>query len=237
VISHLRKLQKLPARIQKYFQHPSIAYAGWHNARSTIAGLIDNLFSMVRMYRLIRKFWVYVVSGLVLVPLSLIPIRLGLASFMSPEPDAILVLGGGHDRVQAAAKLAKYYPTLEVWVSSGGMPEDVYAAWQEVDISTHRLHLDYRASDTVTNFTTLIPDFKTRNINHLYLVTSNFHMPRAKVIATLILGSQGIAFTPVSVPSIQRQEPFFKIVRDGSRAILWIFTNRAGSRFKPSYEP
>jgi transposase len=28
VISHLRKLQKLPARIQKYFQHPSIAYAG-----------------------------------------------------------------------------------------------------------------------------------------------------------------------------------------------------------------
>jgi transposase len=28
VLSHLRKLQKLPARIQKYFHHPSIAYAG-----------------------------------------------------------------------------------------------------------------------------------------------------------------------------------------------------------------
>jgi transposase len=27
VISHLRKLQKLPKRIQKYFHHPSIAYA------------------------------------------------------------------------------------------------------------------------------------------------------------------------------------------------------------------
>lgn len=27
VISHLRKLQKLPARIQKYFEHPFIAYA------------------------------------------------------------------------------------------------------------------------------------------------------------------------------------------------------------------
>ncbi|MBD2068633.1 transposase, partial [Leptolyngbya sp. FACHB-671] len=27
LISHLRKLQKLPSRIQKYFEHPFIAYA------------------------------------------------------------------------------------------------------------------------------------------------------------------------------------------------------------------
>ena len=27
-ISHLRKLQKLPARVKKYFKHPKIAYAG-----------------------------------------------------------------------------------------------------------------------------------------------------------------------------------------------------------------
>jgi hypothetical protein len=26
-ISHLRKLQKLPARVKRYFKHPKIAYA------------------------------------------------------------------------------------------------------------------------------------------------------------------------------------------------------------------
>ncbi|WP_414563548.1 hypothetical protein [Anabaena sp. CCY 9613] len=31
-------------------------------------------------------------------------------------------------------------------------------------------------------------------------------MPRAKAIATIIFGSQGIAFTPIAVPSNQPQE-------------------------------
>jgi hypothetical protein len=56
-------------------------------------------------------------------------------------------------------------------VSGGSNPE--YAEWvfAEAGIDLKRLHLDYRAVDTVTNFTTLVDELKARNINSIYLIT------------------------------------------------------------------
>jgi hypothetical protein len=85
----------------------------------------------------------------------------------------------------------------------------------------------------VTNFTSLVKDFKQRKYHHLYLITSDFHMARAKAIATFVLGSQGIAFTPVSIPSRQPPESWFHILRDSGRALLWIVTGRTGASLNP----
>ncbi|GAB4369429.1 MAG: YdcF family protein [Elainellaceae cyanobacterium] len=181
----------------------------------------------------LKHYWRLGAIGLLtllLLWLGLIPVRLALAAQQAPQPQAILVLGGASGREEAAAQLARYNPNLEIWVSSGKTPRDAYPIFQEAGITPDRLHLDYRATDTVTNFTTLVNQFKQRDIQHLYLVTSDFHMPRAMTIAAIVLGHSGIAFTPVPVPSDQCDESWLRIARDGGRSILWIVTGRTGGR-------
>ncbi len=146
------------------------------------------------------------------------------------EPEAILVLGGAPEREHFAAKFAHQHPDLEVWVSSGTNPE--YAQWlfQEADIASDRVHLDYRAVDTVTNFTTLVEDLKREGVESVYLVTSDYHMRRAKIIAQVVLGRYDITFQPVPVPSEEVvAEPLVRGLRDGARAMLWVFTGQTGS--------
>lgn len=183
---------------------------------------------MNRLYSQFKKSGIFVIAGCILVLLSIIPIRLAIASFQAPYPQAFLTLGGDPKREEFTAELAKYYPSLEIWVSSGFPPDKANAMFKAANIPSSRVHLDYRATDTVTNFTSLVGDFKARGFKHIYLITSDFHMPRAKTIATLVLGSQGITFTPVSVPSNKPQETIFHIVRDGGRSLLWIVSGRTG---------
>lgn len=146
------------------------------------------------------------------------------------NPEAILVLGGSTEREQHAATMARQHPDLDVWVSSGSNPE--YAEWlfHNADISRDRLHLDYQAVDTVTNFTTLVDDLQAAGIQSVYLVTSDYHMRRATIIGQIVLGSRDIAFRPIVVPSAEAHpETLLRSFRDGARAIFWVFTGRTGS--------
>ncbi|MDA0266110.1 MAG: YdcF family protein [Cyanobacteria bacterium] len=146
------------------------------------------------------------------------------------DPEAILVLGGSTEREHYAATMAHQYPDLDVWVSSGSNPE--YAEWlfHNADVSRDRLHLDYQAVDTVTNFTTLVDDLKAAGINSVYLVTSDYHMRRATIVGQIVLGSRDIVFRPIIVPSIETHpETLLRSLRDGARAVFWVFTGRTGS--------
>lgn len=177
-----------------------------------------------------QRQWIAGAIGIAIVGvLGAIPARLAIAYSRSPRPEAILVLGGDPKREVAAAQLARHYPKLNIWVSSGASPGTAKAIFSEAGVSPQQLHLDYRAVDTVTNFTTLVSDFKRRDIQHVFVVTSDFHMTRAKAIATVVLGSQGIAFTPVSVASGGSREAPIRVWRDIGRSVLWIFTGRTGS--------
>jgi len=167
-----------------------------------------------------------------LLPLSIIPVRLAIASYQVPHPEAILTLGGGIDREKFTAQFAQAHPSLEIWVSSGTEPKEALAIFQAAGIPDTRVNLDRRAVDTVTNFTTLVADFKNRGIKHLYLITSDFHMPRAKAIAFFVLGSQGITFTPVTVPSKEPDESNLHILRDVGRSVVWILTDRTGASLR-----
>ena len=171
--------------------------------------------------------------GLLIILISIIPINLAIASIQAPQPQAILTLGGGIDREQFTAEFAQNFPSLEIWISSGVEPEEARRVYQKVGIANNRIHFDNRAVDTVTNFTTLIPEFQKRRIQHIYLITSDFHMARAKAIATIVLGSHGIACTPVAVPSNRPRESILRIIRDSGRSLLWIFTKRTGANFYP----
>lgn len=150
-------------------------------------------------------------------------------------PSVALVLGGAPERERFAAQFAKTHPTVEIWVSSGSNPE--YAQWvfDEAHVPVEQWHLDYRAVDTVTNFTTLVDELEARNVGEIYLITSDYHMRRASVIAQIVLGSRGINFKPIAIPTEQspeRPETMLREVRDGARSILWVVTGKTGSEWK-----
>lgn len=170
------------------------------------------------------------ISALVLPLLLVIGYRY-IRSF--DEPQAVLVLGGSTkhlERERFTVEFARQHPDLPIWVS-GGSPNKRYIErfFAKEGISPHRLYLDNRAVDTVTNFTTLADDLKARGIKSVYLITSDYHMRRASVIGEIVLGSRGIVLKPISVPSDKAPEPVKKSVRDGARAILWVVTGRTGS--------
>jgi uncharacterized SAM-binding protein YcdF (DUF218 family) len=171
-------------------------------------------------------------SAFILVLIGIIPVRLAIATKIAPLPQAILTLGGGSDREEFTAQFAQMHPSLEIWVSSGTRPDEARKTFQSAGIPNTRVHIDRRAVDTVTNFTSLVKDFKKRSFHHLYLITSDFHMSRALAIATFVFGSQGIAFTPVSVPSDKLPESWLHILRDSGRALLWVVTGRTGASLK-----
>jgi uncharacterized SAM-binding protein YcdF (DUF218 family) len=179
------------------------------------------------------------------VPHCSTPIKLGLVSLglflgwlyrpqqPTTAPQAILVLGGAPQREQFAAQFAQQHPSLPIWVSGGSNPE--YAEWvfQKAGIPEHRIHLDYKAVDTLTNFTTLVDQFKADGINHVYLMTSDYHMRRAQWIGQFVLGSRGIQFKPIAIPTELEAEPLQIAVFDGGRALLWVTTGQTGESLKP----
>jgi hypothetical protein len=148
-----------------------------------------------------------------------------------PEPppaQMILVLGGDADREREAARLARR-DGLPVVVSGGTNPE--YARWlfeQREGVPSSRLRLDYRATDTVTNFTSLADDLRRARIRHALLVTSSDHMQRALLVGRIVAGSRGIHLTPVAVPCRDRCEPEGRrrVWGDGLRALIWVVSGQ-----------
>ncbi len=146
------------------------------------------------------------------------------------QPQAIFILGGEEEREIFGAKVAHTHPRLPVWISSGAPPTYAKRVFKKAGVSADNLHLDYQAIDTVTNFTTLVDRFKSQGITSVYLVTSDDHLPRARVIGEIVFGSKGIKVKPITFESGRDSEPTQKTVRDGFRSILWLMTGYAGGK-------
>ncbi|MBM0741546.1 YdcF family protein [Phormidium sp. CLA17] len=151
------------------------------------------------------------------------------------EPQAIFVLGGATGREDFAAEFAQQHPELPIWISGGSNPEYTYGIFSDAGINLKQIHIDREAVDTVTNFTTLVDKLKAKGIHSVYLITSDYHMRRAKTIGEIIFGSRGIYIKPIAVHSGQTVEPWQKAVRDGGRAILWVTTGYSGSTLKQHF--
>ncbi len=159
-----------------------------------------------------------------------------------PPPQLIFVLGGDVERERVAAELARR-DGLPVIVSGGSNPEYAHWLFRGRGLDDNRVRLDYRATDTLSNFTSVVDDLKLAKIRHMLLITSSDHMDRALLVGRVVAGSRGIALTPVTVPCGERCEPedWRKVWGDGLRAGLWLLTGRdlrdwAAVRFGPLLE-
>ena len=89
-----------------------------------------------------------------------------------------------------------------------------------------RYTFDYRAWDTVSNFTAtkeLVMGYKP---SELYVVTDGYHMPRAMAIATAVYSLSGVTITPKPASSGGNPEPQNLIEADKARAWGWRSTGQ-----------
>ena len=88
------------------------------------------------------------------------------AALTNHEPQRILVLGGDADRERVGLNLARRM-NLPLVVSGGTNPE--YAQWlmQDAGLEADRVRLDYRAQDTLGNFTSLVDELNRDGVHHL----------------------------------------------------------------------
>ena len=140
-------------------------------------------------------------------------------------PQIILVLGGDIQREKTGMRLANALD-LPIIVSGGSNTE--YAHWllENEGIPSNNATLDYRAVDTITNFTSIINDIYAKNINHAILVTSKDHLQRANIVGAIISGSKGIKITtiPTQCEPNCLKESFAKQYLDYIRAFIWVLT-------------
>ncbi|QFS43251.1 YdcF family protein [Nostoc sphaeroides] len=183
---------------------------------------------MKRKLKLVK--WVLAIALLLT---SIIPVRIAIAFYQTPVPQAIFVLGGAPERMKFAAQFWQSRQSLDIWVSDFPWNLDANRRiFLRFGVPDAKLHLDGRATDTVTNFTTLAGDFADQRLQHIYLITSDYHMRRAQAIATIVLGSQGIAVTTIAVASQnQPSESMIRVLRDCGRSFLWIVAGRTGASF------
>ncbi len=142
-------------------------------------------------------------------------------------PQLILVLGGDVDREHAGIGLANAL-SLPLVVSGGSNPE--HAEWliKKAGIPPDLVKLDYRAQDTLGNFTSAVDDLSLRGIHHVLLVTSEDHLARAMSVGQVVAGSRGIRLTGISVPCSAEcvEEGKRKLFFDSIRAMVWVITGK-----------
>ncbi len=140
-------------------------------------------------------------------------------------PELILVLGGDIEREHVGVKIAKAM-NLPLLISGGSNPE--YAEWliKMSGLKPNQAIFDYRANDTLENFTSIIGELSAKKISNILLVTSEDHLPRAMAIGRIIAGSRGISLIPFPVPcNLQcNEEGLEKIIIDLIRALAWVLT-------------
>lgn len=177
------------------------------------------------------KYLKFTCLSFFIVTLGFVPLKIAVTQYQFPQAQAILVLGGNPAREAFAAQFSQRYPNLPVWLSSGMEKTEAQTLFEQAGEIIPPIYVDRRAVDTVTNFTTLVGEFKQRRIRHIFLITSDYHIARAKVISSIILGSRGIVVTPISVPSSRPPESPAKACRDLLRSLIWLYTGWTGEHF------
>lgn len=160
--------------------------------------------------------------------------------------EIILHLGGNWRRIERTIQEAQRRPSAMVIVSTEGNRPLMIQALERSGIDLNRVIFDDSAYDTVGNFTDTYAKVRRLGGRTVYVVTSDWHMPRAMAIAkaaytpgwlySLLHSLTGIyAFATIRsvacpwVDDPDRKDPG-NTIWDVSRTIQWRRTGRPTSR-------
>lgn len=140
--------------------------------------------------------------------------------------DAVLVLGGSIRREIYASEVAKLYPNLPIIISSGSDAPCIFQIFEHQNVPMENVWLENCAKSTFDNFVFSVPLLLKKKAHKVLIVTSPTHLPRAKYLAKIHLGAQGMAITidtarEKGVPG--NRESALKTTLDVTRSLLWAF--------------
>jgi uncharacterized SAM-binding protein YcdF (DUF218 family) len=139
--------------------------------------------------------------------------------------NVIIHLGGDPTRIYETIQTARNNPDALIIVSSEGNPVWVDQQLQAAGISRDRYVFDFNAWDTVTNFTETKRWVMQQRPRKLFVVTNEFHMPRAETIAHCVFWREGVRV--IACPMADRAprlESWQLVLGDVARALLWRLT-------------
>jgi len=155
----------------------------------------------------------------------LVVLFITLKSASSGAVDAILVLGGSIEREIYAAELVKQSPQIPILISKGSIDPCVWLVFRRQAAPMSNVWLEKCADSTFDNFYYSLPTLSNWGVHKVKLITSESHLPRAKWMAQILLGSHGIWVEPdivreVGIPG--NHESWFKTSVDVTRSLLWV---------------
>lgn len=143
--------------------------------------------------------------------------------------DALLVLGGSITREIYVAELAKQYPQTPIIISSGSKDPCIWLIFQRANAPMQNVWLEKCADSTFTNFVFSLPILQQWQADKIKLITSPTHLPRAKWLGQIMLGSHGIWVEPDIVKErgipANREYPL-KTAWDLTHSLLWSFISQ-----------
>ncbi len=186
-------------------------------------------------YRLLKSLLIAILAIVLLLFASLLPnVILMLTRDHSLPADVFLVLGGSINREIYVAQLAKQYPNTPILISQGSDDPCILLIFQREQTPLDNVWLEKCAESTFGNFFFTSPILKTWHVKKVRLITSQTHLPRAKLLADIILGSQGIAVDLDLAPETGvpgNDESTLKTTMDVTRSLFWALISQA---IKPS---
>ena len=160
----------------------------------------------------------------------LLNITFKLSSHRSLPVDTFLVLGGSINREVYVAKLAKQFPDVPILISQGSDDPCILQIFQREQISIDHVWLEKCADSTFGNFFFTLPILKSWKTKKVKLITSQTHLPRAKLLADIILGANGIAVDLDVAPETGvpgNYESTLKTIVDVTRSLFWALFSQA----------
>lgn len=174
-----------------------------------------------------RKRWRQVSVGLLVAVIAAwgVPTGMALRNGAALPTDAFLVLGGSIQREIYAAELATESPQTPILISSGSPDPCIGLLFDRVAAPKSRVWLERCADSTFGNFYFSLPILQQWQVRHVTLITSATHLPRAKWLAQILLGSHGIwvdvqLVKETGVPG--NRESGWKTGLDIARSLIWM---------------
>lgn len=154
----------------------------------------------------------------------LLAIALSLFLSATKPTEAILVLGGSIRREIYVAELVKQFPQVPVLISQGSANPCIWLIFQRSQAPMQQVWLENCAKSTFGNFYFSTPILRQWRVHKVRVVTSGTQFMRAKWLARILLGAQGIW---VEMDNVQEQgipgnqESALKTSLDIARSLGW----------------
>jgi uncharacterized SAM-binding protein YcdF (DUF218 family) len=141
-----------------------------------------------------------------------------------PKAEAILMLGGSIRREMYLAEQVAQGLDTPILISQGSPDPCIKILFERAAAATDQVWLETCAQSTFDNFRYGWPVLKGWQARRVQVVTSATHLPRARWLSQIMLGSHGLWVDMVIVPEQGipgNQERSLKTALDVARALGW----------------